>query len=173
MALDKIGDLVNANEQRRDLYVLKDFHEFWLKDPTIRRKVRNLAARLRYTGASLIVTSPTPQLPDELRDDAVIIELPLPSAEDLRAELDQLIQSSRVRSDLTVHGRLRLSQAALGLTSSQARRAFSKAIVRDKVLDDRDIQAVLEEKRAVVRQSQALDFYSAEQTPDDVGGLEV
>jgi SpoVK/Ycf46/Vps4 family AAA+-type ATPase len=46
------------------------------------------------------------------------------------------------------------------------------AIVRDEVLDDRDIDAVLAEKKAVIRESQALEFYAADETPDDVGGLD-
>ncbi|GAB2578900.1 AAA family ATPase [Streptomyces capparidis] len=172
-ALEKIAELVKARPGRRDLYVLKDFHEFWSKSPVVRRKVRNLAHDLLYTGASLVVTAPTREVPRELGDDAVVLELPLPDADALRAELESLIgQNSGVRSELTVHGRARLAQAALGLTSTQARRAFAKAIVRDQVLDDRGIGAVLAEKKAVIRASRALDFVSAEETPDHVGGLE-
>jgi SpoVK/Ycf46/Vps4 family AAA+-type ATPase len=65
-----------------------------------------------------------------------------------------------------------LAQAALGLTAAQAKRAFAKAIVRDEVLDDRGIDAVVAEKKAIIRESQALEFYAAEETPDDVGGLD-
>ncbi|MEU3457269.1 AAA family ATPase [Micromonospora sp. NPDC006766] len=173
-ALDKIRGLVDAAPDRRDLYVLKDFHEFWAKNPNVKRKLRNLSHRLVYSGASLVVTTPARDVPAELRDDVVVVDMPLPDAAALRMQLDDLISNtSGVRADLTAHGRTRLAQAALGLTSTQATRAFAKAIVRDQVLDERDIQAVLEEKKAVIRQSQALEFYSADETPDDVGGLEM
>src|SRR5690606_27153033 len=78
LALDKIRELVHKNPDRRDLYVLKDFHEFWGKDPVVRRKLRNLAQLLVYTGASLVVTTPTTRVPDELGDDLIMIELELP-----------------------------------------------------------------------------------------------
>lgn len=172
-ALDKIRDRATKDPSRRDLYVAKDFHEFWSKDPRVRRKLRNLAQQLVYTGSSLVVTTPTRTIPEELKDDAVLIEMPLPDEDTLTHELSHLITTtSGIKTQLTEHGKARLAQAALGLTTAQARRAFAKAIVRDEVLDDRDIDAVLTEKKAVIRESQALEFYSADETPDDVGGLE-
>ncbi len=174
MALDKIREMVEANVARRDLYVLKDFHEFWTKNPAVKRKLRNLAHRMARTGASLVVTMPVREVPAELSDDVVVVDMPLPDAAALRMQLDNLISETKgIRADLTPHGRAKLAQAALGLTSTQANRAFAKAIVRDHVLDERDIQAVLDEKKAVIRQSQALEFYAAHETPDDVGGIEV
>ena len=171
-ALDKIKQIALKEPDRRDLYVLKDFHDLW-KDARVRRKLRSLAQKLIYTGASLIVTTPSRKVPEELRDDAVILEMPLPKADALRDALDTLIDDTAgVRTSLTTHGRSRLAQAALGLTAAQAKRAFAKAIVRDDVLDDRGIDAVVAEKKAIIRESQALEFYAAEETPDDVGGLD-
>jgi len=172
-ALDKIKEQAVGAPERRDLYVLKDFHEFWGKDPRVRRKLRSLAQLLVFTGSSLVVITPARSVPAELRDEAVLVEMPLPDEDALRRELDDLIAStSGLRSQLTEHGRARLAQAALGLTITQAKRAYARAIVRDRVLDDRAIESVLEEKKAVIRESQALEFYAAEETPDDVGGLE-
>lgn len=172
-ALDKIKELTGKAPDRRDLYVLKDFHEFWSKDARVRRKLRSLAQQLIYTGASLIVTTPNREVPPELRDDAVVLEMPLPKADALRGALDTLIDDTAgVKSALTPQGRARLAQAALGLTAAQAKRAFAKAIVRDEVLDDRGIDAVVAEKKAIIRESRALEFYAAEETTDDVGGLD-
>jgi SpoVK/Ycf46/Vps4 family AAA+-type ATPase len=172
-ALDKIRDRAVKDSGRRDIYVLKDFHEFWSKDPRVRRKLRSLAQQLTYTGSSLVVTTPSRVIPEELKDDAVVIEMPLPAEDALRAELDELInKTGGLRVQLASAGQARLAQAALGLTTAQAKRAFAKAIVRDDVLDDRDIDSVLAEKKAVIRESQALEFFSAQETPDDVGGLD-
>src|SRR5262249_6099694 len=59
-----------------------------------------------------------------------------------------------------------------GLTSAQAQRVFAKAIVADGVLDDGDIDLVSEEKRVLIRESEALEFYPSVQSLADVGGLE-
>jgi len=45
--------------------------------------------------------------------------------------------------------------------------------VTDGGLDDRGIDLVTEEKKQIIRESEALEFFSVTQTPDDVGGLGV
>jgi SpoVK/Ycf46/Vps4 family AAA+-type ATPase len=171
-ALEKIRERAKQDKDRRDLYVLKDFHEFWSKDPRVRRKLRNLAQQLVSTGSSLVVTTPVRTLPEELKDEAVVIDMPLPAEEALRRELDDLLAPQEIAVRLSPHGKARLVQAALGLTAAQAKRAFAKAIVKSRGLDDAGIDTVLAEKKAVIRESQALEFYAAEETPDDVGGLD-
>src|SRR5690606_26389613 len=107
----------------KDLYVLKDFHEFWHRSPAVKRKLRNLAHGLVSTYSSLVVTTHSHDVPAELGDDVVVLDMPLPGLQDLRADLDMLIAQTKVECDLTHHGRSRLAQAALGLTAAQARRA--------------------------------------------------
>ncbi len=154
------------------LFVLKDFHESWA-NPSVKRKLRNLAQRLRFSRKSILITSPTARVPPELRDDVVVLEMPPPTAAELEAVLSRLTKAPGVRVRLTPIGREKLIQAALGLTAAQAQRVFAKAVVRDGVLDDRDIDLVTEEKRQIIRDSQALEFHAATHTPDDVGGLDI
>lgn len=154
------------------LFVLKDFHDLW-NNPQIKRKLRSTAQKLRYTKKSLLVLTPQEKLPAELRDDAVQTELPPPSAAELNAVLDNLLKTPGVRSALTPLGREKLIQAALGLSLAQAQRVFARCIVRDGTLDERDIEQVTEEKKQIIRESEALEFYSATETLDDVGGLDV
>jgi AAA+ superfamily predicted ATPase len=153
-------------------FVLKDFHESWT-NPQLKRKLRNLAQRLKFTQKSMLVTTPTADIPAELKDDLVIVEYPAPTAAELEAVLNTLTQATGVKVNLTPLGREKLVQAALGLTSSQAQRVFSKAIVRDGVLDNEHIDLVTEEKKQIIRESEALEFYAAVETPDDIGGLDV
>lgn len=154
------------------LCVLKDFHEVW-SNPQIKRKLRSLAHNLKFTKKSIIVTTPSINVPVELKDETVVVELPPPQADELEEVLSQLAQTPGVKVRLTQLGREKLVQAALGLTTAQAQRVFSKAIVRDGVLDDRDIDLVTEEKKQIIRESEALEFFAVTETPDDVGGLGV
>jgi AAA+ superfamily predicted ATPase len=173
VAKDAPAALEHVDQAETDtLFVLKDFHESWSNAQT-KRKLRNVAQRLKFTKKSLLVISPTGKVPEELRDEAVVIDFPPPSAAELEAVLGRLTKSPGVRVNLTRHGREKLVQAALGLTAAQAQRVFAQAIVDDGVLDDRDIDRITEEKKQVIRESQALEFYPVTQTPDDVGGLEV
>jgi len=154
------------------LFVLKDFHECW-GNPQFKRKLRSVAQRLKFTKKSILVTAPSSKIPDELKDEAVVVEFPPPKVVELEEVLNRLTRTPGVKVNLTKLGREKLVQAALGLTASQAQRVFAKAIVSDGVLDDRDIALVTEEKKQIIRENEALEFYAVTETPDDVGGLGV
>jgi len=170
-------DALTALEQVEKLedntvVVLKDFHEFW-DNPQLKRKLRSVVQRLKYTKKSVLVTTPSAKLPEELKDEAVVVEYPPPNVQELEAVLERLTKTPGIKVNLTSLGREKLVQAALGLTAAQAQRVFGKAIVTDGVLDDRDIRLVTEEKKQIIRESQALEFYPVTETLSDVGGLDV
>jgi AAA+ superfamily predicted ATPase len=154
------------------VYVLKDFHDCW-NNFELKRKLRSVAQRLKFTKKSIIVTTPARKVPDELKDESVVIELLSPGALELGAVLHRLTQTPSVKVNLTELGREKLVQAALGLTASQAQRVFAKAIVAEGVLDDRGIDQVTQEKKQIISESKALEFYAVTETVDDVGGLDV
>ncbi|MFN9176044.1 MAG: AAA family ATPase, partial [Synechocystis sp.] len=154
------------------VFVLKDFHDCW-GNAQFKRKLRSVAQRLKATRKSMVVTSPNGSIPAELKDEAVIVEFPLPKEAELGRVLDQLVQTPGIKVNLTKLGREKLVRAALGLTASQTQRVFAKAIVTNGVLDDRDITVVTEEKKQIIKESQALEFFAVQETPSDVGGLGV
>jgi len=166
-----LASIVKAADQPA-VFILKDFHEFW-KEVRVKRSLRNLAQDLRQTRKSVVVVTPESNLPKELQDEGVQMDFALPGVDEIREVLDQLAKTPRLRVDLTPTGREKLLQAAVGLSHIQAQRAFSQAIVRDGVLDDTDIEVVTAEKKTIIRDSEALEFYTATEHPDDVGGLEV
>jgi SpoVK/Ycf46/Vps4 family AAA+-type ATPase len=172
-ARDPLSALEQVDKADGDgLFVLKDFHDCW-SNPQFKRKLRSVAQRLKFSKKSILVTAPSGKIPVELKDEAVIVEYPLPKNEELETVLQRLTQTPGVKVNLTKLGREKLVQAALGLTSAQAQRVFAKAIVSNGRLDDRDINLVTEEKKQIIRESQALEFYAVHETPGDVGGLGV
>ncbi|HEV3261417.1 MAG TPA: AAA family ATPase [Gemmataceae bacterium] len=169
-ALAALDQVEKANDDA--LFVLKDFHEAWA-NTQVKRKLRSVAQRLKFTKKSILITTPSAKVPEELKDEAVVVDFPAPTAAELEAVLGRLTKAPGVKVNLTRLGREKLVQAALGLTTAQAQRVFAKAIVSDGVLDDRDIGLVTEEKKQIIRESKALEFYPVTKTPDDVGGLDV
>lgn len=173
VARDPLTALEQVEKIDRDiLVVLKDFHESW-DNPQIKRKLRSLSQRLKFTKKSILITTPTGKVPAELRDEVVVIEFPAPTVAELEQVLERLTNTPGVKVKLTPLGREKLVQAALGLTTAQAQRVFAKAIVTDGILDDQDIDLVTEEKKQIIRESEALEYYPVTETPDDVGGLGV
>lgn len=155
------------------VFVLRDFHQCWKGQDRVVRKLRNLAHKLKFTRKSIIVTAPSAQIPEELRDDAVVLEYPSPDSRELGAILDKLTATPGVKVDLTPEGREKVVHSALGLSANQAQRVFAQAIVSDGVLDERDIGLITAEKKQIIRESGALEFFAPSETIGDVGGLEV
>jgi MoxR-like ATPase len=153
------------------LFLLRDFHQCWDKQPRVIRKLRNLAQRLKYTRHTILVTMPTQVIPEELDDAVVRLVYPPPDTVELKLLLEQLLATPGARHDLSTDTRDRLLRAALGLSSNQAQRVFAKAIVTNGVLDQRDIDLIAEEKKQIIKASGALEYYSPQETLQDVGGL--
>src|SRR5208337_1753236 len=166
--LTALDDLVKTGEDA--VIVLKDFHEYW-NTPQVKRRIRNFSQAFRYNRRTIVIVTPTPRVPDEIRDEAVIVHFPPPTAAELSADRDTLLATSGITCSLSPGGREKIIQAALGMTLNQARRAFSKAIVTHGTLDDRDIDGIIADKKDILSSSDALEFYSYTEAPENVGGL--
>lgn len=169
-----LNDILQADTAA--IFVLKDFH-YYLDAPEIVRQIRDLANALRRTKKTVIFLSPVFKLPEELEKDVTILDLPLPSVEELKELVnDRLSESAdtrRYRVDLSDEDFHNLAEAAHGLTLLEAENAFARAIVEDSVLDQRDVQAILQEKRQVIRKSGLLEYYEASENLDRVGGMDL
>jgi hypothetical protein len=165
-----LDDIAKSDESA--VIVLKDFHEYW-NNPLVKRKIRNFSQNFKYNRKTIIIITPLSRVPDEIRDEAVIIHFPPPDITELSADLDLLLSTTGVSSTLSRQGREKLLQAALGMTLNQARRSFSKAIVLHGSLDEGDVEDIIADKKDILSQSDALEFYSLTETPENVGGLAV
>ena len=155
------------------IMILKDFHHSWnQKKAYITRKLRNMAPTLRAKNQFLVFVTPMAELPAELKDDVLVVHVPLPDEEELGrlfAEQTSSLDRSRIPNPQV---RAKLVSSALGLTTNQARLAFSRVWARFGRFDEQGIGLVTSAKREVVRESGALEFWPAEEGESDVGGLD-
>lgn len=155
------------------VFVLKDFHRMWERNPQVVRKLKNVVQRLKQIRKNIIVTSSRNYIPEELADQVYVIDFEPPDFEGMKQILDTFTRIPNVRIDLTELGREKLARSALGLTANQAQRVFSMAIVAKGSLDEQDIDLVTQEKKNIIRESGALEFFAATETIEQVGGLDV
>lgn len=177
--------IAKADAGHDAVFVLKDFHNCLQNQPVITRQLRNLAQSLKETRKSIVITSPNAKVPDDLKDDVFLIEFPPPDIEEMKGILDRFIKHPQVKVSLTDLGREKVLRSALGLSSNQAQRVFGKSIVTEikspegrvlkpaGTLDERGIDMITQEKKSIIRESGALEFFSPQETIGDVGGLEV
>ena len=162
-----------AAQEGRGLFVLRDYHAF-LNDPTVVRKLRDLAQDLKSTQKHVFLLSAVTKIPPELEKDLSIIDWDLPNRAELNRVVLDLMNRLPQGCDPGIardpEGREQIVDAALGLTKTEAENVLAKSIVRKKTFD---LRTVLGEKKHIIRKSGILEYYEAEDNLDSIGGLEI
>ncbi len=150
------------------LAVLLDFHDA-LADPAVVRTIRDALPRLIAEGRCLAIVAPRLAIPDGLASETAVLRLPLPSEE----ELSVLLEGIRTQGAAVIpEDRHRVLVAARGLTESQARRAFLRALHADPSLGQKACELVLEEKKRILSRDLGLELVETLEAADALGGLE-
>jgi SpoVK/Ycf46/Vps4 family AAA+-type ATPase len=171
-ALLRIG---KADAQTPTIFVLRDLHPL-MKNPTteksapIVRELRNLARELKRSRKTIVITSHTLEIPDELQQEVTVVDFPLPSI----AEIDYLIQQLVVPDKLNITGlaREQLVKACQGLSRTRISKVLAKALAAKQQVNESDIDGVLQEKKQAVRQTGILEFFTPQESLKRVGGLD-
>ncbi len=156
------------------VYLLKDLHRF-LEDPFLVRKLRDICQCFRRKRKSLVLTAPSFDLPPELKNEVVFFDLSLPSVEELRDLVHQVVRDISSRRKITVDidsatGR-RLVQSLQGLTLNEAERVLTRSIVHDGRLSADDLPRILDAKKQKISQSGLIEFFPRQENFDGIGGL--
>lgn len=165
------------------IFILQDFHIYFggqgkLPDYQVIRKLRDMLSNIKRSPnpKNIIFTSPYLILPDDLQKDITIVDFDLPTFEEIKNILDEMISvnkhSGRIVIDLSEEEKERLAKAALGLTLSEAENAFARAMVEDGRLDKNDVEVILEEKEQIIKKTGILEFITTDLDINSVGGLE-
>jgi hypothetical protein len=162
---------IRASTQRQ-LWIMRDLH-LWLRDPTVLRALRTLARTLPLVGGdqarSVIVLSPSADVPPELAGHAIVIEWPLPDRTEIAALLDAAIALPGAQK-LANGARDAAIDAAVGLTEEEAQACYAKSLVATRTIE---AGAVAAEKKRVIAREKVLEWFDP--LPgglDAVGGLE-
>lgn len=153
--------------KEKAVFVVKDFHPY-LKEPTVVRKLRDMAQSLKRTPKNLILLSPVLGVPAELSKEVAILELPLPNRDEIRELVTKavnVVPGDEEKQNTPVD---EITDAASGLTYDEIENVLAKSIVQKGKLDKRLIQ---DEKRQIVKRSGVLDFVQTHDDGADIGGL--
>ncbi|MBC6473517.1 MAG: AAA family ATPase [Hormoscilla sp. GM102CHS1] len=151
------------------ILVLRDFNRF-LEDISISRKLRNLSRVLLSQPKNLVIVAPEIAIPTELSEAITVLEFPLPTSDQIKAELERLLGA--IGKILTGTNIDELVRSCQGLSIERIRRVLAKAIANHGELRSEDVELILAEKRQKIRQTQILDFYPAKEDISDIGGLD-
>ena len=151
------------------VWLLEDFQPFLREEhhPLLRwlREIARLPSAPRKV---VVLSTPLPGLPMDLRKEIPTIELELPGVDDLRVVLQDAAASLGVQASADEA----LLDAARGLTVMEAKLAFGKAAAELGRLDHSAVPLVAQEKERIIKQSEVLEYYPTDARLTDVGGLD-
>ena len=129
----------------------------------------------RIVGSCVVLIGPYIDLPPELKNIITIVDISLPSQEQLVEEFSKLIRAyekeiilpkkKSERQELIVTA----ARAAIGLDRLGAENALALSMSTSERVD---IQIIQKQKEQEVRKSDVLEFWPVDQTIGDVGGFD-
>lgn len=156
------------------LYIFKDV-TYYIKQPRVIRKLKDLYQSLRKTSKTLFLLSNSMSLPNELEKEVTVIDIDLPDRQETEKIFDFVIKSTTseaVSEGLSPKMREACINGLLGLGALEMELALRRVLVGKDNIDEDTIDALLEEKAQLVRKTGTLDFVRSRVDIDDVGGLE-
>lgn len=143
------------------LFFMLNAHRF-VADAFVSTGVLNKRETFKANGRTLVLLGPKHDLPQELRQDVIVIDDPLPDDEELR----RIIEGLLVNAGLSPDGAVRAVDAVRGLSSFSAEQVAAMSLRKSGL----DIEALWDRKRAQVAQVKGLSLQKGGPTFDDIGG---
>ncbi|MHA1766541.1 MAG: AAA family ATPase [Promethearchaeota archaeon] len=170
---DAILDTFNEFN-KPSILILEDFHPFMNSEnhSEIVRRLREISFIKKEFKKTLILAQPIKVIPIELIKELPIVEIELPDRVVLKIIFDDVVKSYNLEPS-EVEESDKLIDAALGLTTMEARLAFSKAIVDSGKLTEESIQYIIKEKENIIKKKELLEYFHPENNLDTVGGLDI
>ncbi len=157
-------------------FILFDFHPY-LEDPYLVRALRELYPVLVQRKQFIFIVAPVLRIPLELEKEIVTLELPLPEAADLSRILEGVIagleKSRKQPVKLEPSLQEKMVRAGLGLTQREAQRVFLRALIEHPEFREVNLDAILFQKKQIIRQQNLLEFYQVSEHLEEVGGLDL
>jgi hypothetical protein len=155
-----------ASPDSSALLVLQNFHRFLQSAEVIQGLAQQIVAG-KQNRTFVIVLAPVVQIPLELEKLFVVVTHDLPD----RGQLEEIARGVAVEPGELPEGdeRVRLLDAASGLTRLEAENAFALSLVRHQALRP---ETVWELKGQMLKKSGLLQLHRGEERFDSLGGLQ-
>ena len=165
-AMDAVAEIDSG------VFLFRDLEDF-LQDHTVERKLRDLVNEFGPE-KTVVFVARDGEAHQDIRELLVYYPLPLPSTSELREMLDSFIASikGKARIELDEADTARILDNLRGLTTFEAQRALSQAVVADNAFDEEDVRLLANIKKRFIEKDNLVEYISPEDNFTVVGGLD-
>lgn len=174
---DKREDIHSAFEfitgciENKSFVLFKDIHSMLQSDPKLVRTFKNTINEVLSKGipVNIFIVSPVLHIPSEIDKEAIVIDIPLPS----RNEIAEIFDKFTNRHHISVSGILKgkFIEALSGLTETEVHNILSYCYTEDAEFSDRDIDIIISQKQQLIKKGGVLEFVNIREKIDNIGGL--
>ncbi len=172
--LSTIEEKITKNENVNNIFLLKDIATYFNSHEFL-RKFRDIPAitdEQRSLNAICILSPTLSEIPPELEEDIVIIEMSLPDYDEIEEMVlktyGHLIPATWPESTRAV-----LYKSLQGLSMDNIKRVVRKSIsLNDGQLNEDCIKYIQDEKQQVIKKQKILDYYPHRESMEHIGGLD-
>jgi hypothetical protein len=157
-----------ADSDRQAMYLMKDLPIWFEQNPALVRAVRDLYYRLRQRNIHVFLSYPQLILPEILKKEVFLIEMDLPSED----EIVELLKSSPNAAEVPQSDLYRFAAAMRGLSLNEVGHLQARLFRGGQVDPMEALVEIQEEKAQLLRKESCLRFYPPQGSLDTVGGLE-
>jgi SpoVK/Ycf46/Vps4 family AAA+-type ATPase len=156
----------------RCLYLMKDLPAEFEQNPALIRAARDLYYQIKNKGIFVFFTHPLLKLPDVLKKEVFLIEMPLPTEEEILDKMNFLLEmmdeSVRPEAEL-LH---RMAVGMKGLSLDEVEHLQARLLKRQDLDMGTAMVEIQDEKAQILRKESCLRFYPPQASLNDVGGLD-
>lgn len=171
------------NYDKAAIVVFKDLnYALTGTNPIPTRKLRDLHHQLCGSKKNLVLLSPVLTIPPELEASVTVLDMPLPTENELReifedtlAELreraedeDSVAEALKLVEPQLIH-KDKIVQAGRGMTSL----GFENAIAKGFVSHNMSVELINNEKSQIIKKSKVLEIHEPSENIGEVGGLDL
>lgn len=171
-------DFIKGSEESGVVYIMRDLHSFFTGGAGmfVIRYIRDLARDLQNRMCNIVIIAPRPAIPPDLQRDVTLIEFDLPNRQQILGVFDSLYENNKKvlkgKVDVSEDDKEKIIEAAMGLTTTESKNAFSLALVdavngRGSIAD-----LVLQEKALTVKKNGIIEYFKTTENLDSIGGLD-
>lgn len=172
--LTAIEERITKNDEVNNLFLLKDIAGYF-KSHEFLRRFRDLPGIMDEQRAinTVCIVSPTlGEIPPELEEDIIVLELSLPDYNEIEDMVSKtyghLIPEKWHESTKAV-----LYKSLQGLSMDNIKRVVRKVVsLNDGVLNESCLKHIQDEKQQIIKKQKILDYYPHKESIEHIGGLD-
>jgi SpoVK/Ycf46/Vps4 family AAA+-type ATPase len=157
-----------AESESPAMYLMKDLPVWFEANPGLVRAVRDLYYRLKHRSIHVFFSYPQLILPEILKKELFLIEMDLPSEEEI---VDALAAAPNTADTPREH-LYRFAAAMRGLSLNEVGHLQARLFRGEPAELDATLAEIQEEKSQLLRKESCLRFFPPQRNLDDIGGLE-